>query len=153
MGAYYGLLGTCLLFTGLVFSVQRAHRRFGPNVALAAAMLAIVVTPTWPVLDRVGAADLHAAQFIHSIPADDIVCAQSPLAPHRAPSQGLQMIPNCDAAQWVLFGREHDHWPIEDPSEFELYLTHHTNDGAHAVAFSEGDYVFLRRAQRQVPAP
>lgn len=146
LGAYYGLLPTCLLFIGLVFGLERAHRKWGERAALFAGVLAVVSMPAWVFLSRPTAADLHALAFMREIPAGDVVCAQSPLAPHRTPDvKTLQMIPYCESPQWMLFAREHDRWPLQDRAEYDAYVTQQLEQG-FVVAFSEGDYVFMKRA-------
>ncbi|MBK7863579.1 MAG: DUF2079 domain-containing protein [Archangiaceae bacterium] len=144
LGAYYGLLGTTLLFAGLLFALRTVRARFGAHAAFAAGALAIGVTPNWPVLDRVSGADLAAARFIGTIPEADVVCAQSPIAPHRRPTARLLMVPQCEGAQWILMGNRHDPWPI-DEAEHAQRVAALRADPLWKVVFEEGDYVFLQR--------
>lgn len=145
LGAYYGIMPLCFLFIGLVFALERAHRRWGERAALAAGVLSIVVLPTWPFLLRPAPADLHALQFIRGIPEDEVVCAQSPVVPHRTPDEKtLQMMPYCKNARWMLFATEHDVWPLGTRAEYDAYVKQHV-EGAFEVVFSEGDYLFARR--------
>jgi hypothetical protein len=143
LGAYYGIFPVTFFLCGLLFAVVRVRRRWGERAALLAGLLPLVVHPAWGFLDRPKLAELHAAAFMRGIPETDVVCAQSPLAPHRTPDvQTLQMVPYCESPKWVLFAKQHDRWPLE-PGEYEPYVKQFLDRG-YAVQFSEGDFLFLK---------
>jgi uncharacterized membrane protein len=145
LGAYYGLLPACLLGVGMVFALERAHRRWGERAALALGALALVAMPTWLFLDRPRAADLHAAAFMRTLPPKDVVCAQSPLAPHHAPDPAtLQLMPHCTDPAWVLFAHQHPRGDLKEPEEYDAFVQRYRDLG-FTEAFAEGEYLFLRR--------
>jgi len=146
LAAYYGIFPATLLVAGLVFSMERAHRRWGERGAVIAGILPLLFFPTWGFFARPKAADLHAMAFIRAIPQGDVVCAQSPLAPHRVPfRETLQLVPECEAPAWVLFAKDSDIWPLTDRAEYEAVVQQYLSQG-YAPQFAEGEFLFLKRS-------
>ncbi len=144
LAAYYGIFPAALLVIGLVFALERAKRRWGERGALVAGVLPLLFFPTWGFLSRPTAADLHAMAFMRTIPSGDVVCAQSPLAPHRVPlEETLQMVPHCERPTWVLFAKEHDLWPLTGRAEYDAYVQQFVAQG-YTTQFSEGGFLFLK---------
>jgi hypothetical protein len=81
---------------------------------------------------------------MRSFTADDRVCAQTPLVPHRSPREGTGMVPYCEGAQWVVLGLERDTWPLDEVGYWQ-YVRETLARTDLGVADWQEDFVFLRQ--------